>query len=93
MTIAIIGVPAGLSPQPWQLKELTEKKLVDFYEIFNNRVVLYYRQMAPSDAKTVNLDLKADIPGKYDAPASTAYLYYTNEHKHWTSINKLEIKE
>lgn len=93
MTLAIVGIPAGLSPQPWQLKELQEKKTVDFYEIKGNRVIFYYRQMQPQEERTIHLDLKADIPGIYEAPASSAYLYYTNEYKHWTSLNQVEIRK
>jgi hypothetical protein len=40
----------------------------------------------------INLDLKAYIPGNYESPASTAYLYYTNELKSWVGGNKVEIK-
>ncbi len=92
-TVAIIGIPAGLSAQPWQLKELLDKKIADYYEVIGNNVVLYYRQMAPSEIKTINLDLKAEIPGEYQAPASSAYLYYTNEFKCWTSVDKITIKK
>ncbi|WP_255494199.1 hypothetical protein [Hufsiella ginkgonis] len=31
MAVAKIGIPGGLSPQPWQLKELTEKNEVAYY--------------------------------------------------------------
>ena len=92
MTLAIIGLPAGLSAQPWQLKELIENKNIDFYEIIGNNVVFYYRQMRPEEVRVINLDLKADIPGNYESPASTAYLYYTNELKSWVGGNKVEIK-
>lgn len=92
MTIAIVGLPAGISPQPWQLKELQEKKVVDFYEVNGSSVVFYYRQMKPGEKRTINLDCKAEIPGFYTAPASRAYLYYTNEHKMWTSMKPLKIE-
>jgi hypothetical protein len=49
--------------------------------------------MAPKDVKEINLDLKAEMPGEYDAPASSAYLYYTNEYKTWTGADKLIIKK
>ncbi len=91
MTIAIVGLPAGLTAQPWQLKELLDKKTVDFYEIIGNNVVFYYRQMAPSESKTIHLDLKAEMPGEFDAPASSAYLYYTNEFKDWDSVETVTI--
>ncbi|KER09923.1 MAG: hypothetical protein HY22_08460 [[Candidatus Thermochlorobacteriaceae] bacterium GBChlB] len=91
MTVAIVGIPAGLSAQPWQLKELQEKKAFDFYEISGREVVFYYRQMLPDEVRDINLDLKADIPGRFEAPASRAYLYYTKEHKSWTAAEAIDI--
>lgn len=91
MTLAIIGLPAGLTPQPWQLKELQEKKVVDFYEVMGSDVVFYYRQMKPSEQKTINLDCKVEIAGTYIPPASRAYLYYTNEDKIWTGLKPVVI--
>lgn len=93
MTIAIVGLPAGLSPQPWQLKELKEKGTFDFYEVTGNNLVLYYRQMKPSEVRKIAFDLKADIAGNYAAPASCAYLYYTNEFKNWTAMEKVAVSE
>jgi hypothetical protein len=29
--------------------------------------------------------------GSYAAPASSAYLYYTNEHKTWIALDKIDI--
>jgi uncharacterized protein YfaS (alpha-2-macroglobulin family) len=90
-TMAIIGIPGGCSAQPWQLKEMQEKKLIDYYEISRNQLNIYYRQMAPNEIKTLNLDLKAEVQGKFLSPASNAYLYYTNEYKEWQSLQVLEI--
>jgi alpha-2-macroglobulin-like protein len=92
-TMAIIGIPAGFSVQPWQLKELQEKKVFDYYEIKGNNIAVYYRGMGPKAVKEINLDLKAEMPGEYDAPASAAYLYYTNEFKTWSSTDKVTIKK
>ncbi len=91
--IAIIGIPAGLSLQPWQLKELQDKKVFDYYEIIGSNLVLYYRGMGPKEERQINLDLKADIPGEYEAPASSAYLYYTNEYKTWDAGGKVVVKK
>lgn len=91
MTMAMIGIPAGLSVQAWQLKELQEKKVFDYYELFEGYVVLHYEQMTPNQSKTVHLDLKADVPGSYEAPASSAFLYYTNENKVWAQPERLVI--
>ncbi len=93
MTMGIVGLPSGMSAQPWQLKELLEKKQVDFYEIRGNFVYLYFRQMAPKEVKTIHLDLKAEIPGAYESPAASAYLYYTNEFKSWEEPVRVTIEK
>lgn len=91
-TIAIVGIPSGLSPQPWQLKELIEKKKVAYYEIYGSQIVFYFRELAPNMLKTIHLDLKADVPGLYRAPASSAYLYYTSEYKDWEAGTEILVK-
>jgi TonB family protein len=90
-TMAKVGIPSGLSLQPWQLKELQEKEVFDFYEIRKNYIYFYYRGMLPSEAKTIHLDLKAEIPGEYEAPANCSYLYYTDEFKDWSGGEKIII--
>ncbi|MCE7994751.1 MAG: TonB-dependent receptor plug domain-containing protein [Roseivirga sp.] len=91
MTMGIIGIPAGLSLQPWQLKEMQEKGVFDFYEITDGNLVVYYREMGPEAQHVINLDLKADIPGEYLGTASSAYLYYTDEFKHYTKGEKIVV--
>lgn len=92
MTVALIGIPGGLTPQHWQLKKLQEEKVCDYYEIHKNYIVLYFTEMGPSETKTIKLDLKADVPGIYKAPAGTAYLYYSNKEKVWIDGEKVEIE-
>lgn len=91
MTMVMVGIPAGLSLQAWQLKELQEKGVFDYYELFEGYAVFHYEQIKAKDNKTIHLDLKADIPGTYEAPASSAFLYYTNEHKTWAMPEKMVI--
>jgi hypothetical protein len=92
MAIAKIGIPAGLSLQPWQLKEIIEKNEATYYEIFDNYLVFYWMGFAPNETKKIALDLKADIPGNYKAKASTTFLYYTPEYKNWNEGEEIEIK-
>uniref|UniRef100_UPI00404A7726 TonB-dependent receptor plug domain-containing protein n=3 Tax=Flavobacterium sp. TaxID=239 RepID=UPI00404A7726 len=87
-----IGIPGGTSPEPWQLKELVEKEIVDYYEIFESELVFYFRSLNGSEVRNINLDLKAVVPGSYQGIASSAYLYYDNEAKIWNSGLKLEIE-
>ncbi|MGG9964179.1 TonB-dependent receptor plug domain-containing protein [Ferruginibacter sp. SUN106] len=93
MAIAKIGIPAGLAAQPWQLKELMEKNQAAYYEIFDNYLVFYWMGFAPNETKTINLDLKAEVPGTYKGKSGNTYLYYTPEYKHWNDGVEITIKE
>ena len=91
MTLARVGLPGGLVTQTWQLKELKDKGLIDFYETRPREVILYWRGMAPTAKKDIDLDLVAAVPGDYEAPASSAYLYYTAEDKAWAPPVKVSV--
>lgn len=91
MTLARIGIPGGLTSQDWQLKKLREDKLIAFYETRAREVILYFRDMQPNEEKKIPLDLVAQIPGTYEAPASSAYLYYTDDLKTWLDPLKVEV--
>jgi hypothetical protein len=91
MTLARVGIPGGLAFQTWQLDELKDKGAIDFFETREREVVLYFRSMAPKAVKEIDLDLLARVPGAYVAPASRAYLYYTDEHKHWVAPVQIEV--
>ncbi len=91
MTLARVGLPGGLVTQTWQLKELKDKGLIDFYETRPREVILYWRGMAPTAKKDIDLDLLAAVPGDYEAPASSAYLYYTAEDKAWAPPLKVSV--
>jgi len=90
-TMALVGIPAGLSLQPWQLKEMQEKQAFAFYELKDNYLILYYREMDASEKKTLSFDLKTEVPGVYSAPANAAYLYYGDEYKHWSEGATVQI--
>jgi hypothetical protein len=91
MTLARVGMPGGLTFQTWQLKELRDKGLIDFYETREREVILYFRALAPNAVKDVPLELMATVPGTFTAPASRAYLYYTAEHKFWVEPTTVTV--
>jgi hypothetical protein len=93
MTLARVGLPGGLGFQLWQLKELKQRGVIDFFETREREVVLYFRSLAPRAKKVVELELLARVPGRYVAPASRAYLYYTDEHKTWTAPLAIQIAD
>lgn len=91
MTLARVGLPGGLTFQTWQLQELRDKGVIDFYETRPREVILYFRSLAPNATKDVPLELLANVPGTFTAPASRAYLYYTNEHKAWVAPTTIKV--
>jgi hypothetical protein len=93
MTLARIGLPGGTVFQTWQLKELRDKGLVDFYETRPREVILYWRALPPGAKKDVDINLLAAVPGTYEAPASSAYLYYTAEDKTWVKPVAITIAQ
>jgi len=90
--IAIIGVPGGLEVRHDQLKELVKSGKIAAYEVKGREVVLYWRALSGGEKVELPLSLTAAIPGKYTAPASRAYLYYTDEHKQWVEPMAVTVK-
>jgi len=81
--VAIVGIPGGLEVRHDQLKELVKSGRIDAYEVMGREVVLYWRYIKENAKFDIPLSLVAAIPGTYTAPASRAYLYYTDEYKSW----------
>ncbi|MEO0723636.1 MAG: MG2 domain-containing protein [Bacteroidota bacterium] len=78
-----LALPAGLQWQNWQMEQMVERGLVDYYEIHGPYLVLYFAEIAPRELKQLNFDLVAVAPGYYQAPAANAYLYYRDHIKQW----------
>ena len=91
MTLAQIALPAGLSLSPVQLRQYQEEKQFDFYELNGQQLALYWRALAPSAKRTLSFDLKAELPGTYEAQASSVCLYYTPEQKVWRNTAAIRI--
>jgi len=89
--MAIIGIPAGTELQSYQLKELKDNGYFDYYEIQNNYLVLYFTELSPKKHQKIPIRLVATHSGTFQAPASSTYLYYESEHKHWITGPKPQI--
>lgn len=92
MVTAKIGIPAGLTLQNALLKDLTDKKQVSYYEIFDNYLVLYWEHFDAGEIKVINLDLKVEFAGEYTGKASNVYLYYMPEAKYWNEGLSVKIE-
>ncbi|MFZ6741998.1 MG2 domain-containing protein [Undibacterium sp. JH2W] len=91
MSLVRLGLPGGLTFQNWQLKEMREKGQIAFYETRAREVILYFRDMKPGEVKKLAVDLVATVPGSYTGPASSAYLYYNDTDKTWTTPLAIRI--
>jgi hypothetical protein len=92
MTVAILGLPAGLAlPDGFeQLKTLaalqengTKPGAISAWELRGRELVLYWRGLPPDAKISLDLDLVCRLPGNYRGPASRAYLYYDADKKFW----------
>ncbi len=90
--IALIGVPAGLEPHHDHLKEMVKSGRISAYEIKGRNIILYWRALKAGQKVQIPLVLVARVPGEYTAPASRAYLYYTDELVNWTDGLKVTVK-
>ncbi len=93
MPIAIIELPGGIEPRHAQLKELVKKGAIAHYDVDGQKVVLYWRALAPAEKIQVPLSVVASVPGKYTGNASQAYLYYADDSKKWVPGLKVMIEK
>ncbi|HMX41346.1 MAG TPA: hypothetical protein PKD78_13500, partial [Saprospiraceae bacterium] len=90
--MVVLGIPAGLTLQPWQLKKLMEEKRCDFYELWDGYAVFHFERLAAGESRTLDLDLRADVPGSFESPASQAFLYYQNDERVWSKPERLVVQ-
>jgi hypothetical protein len=91
MSVAIVGVPGGLEARADQLRELRAEGRIDAYELRGREIVLYWRGLSAGCTRVVPLSLLAAVPGSYTGPASRAYVYYTDERKHWAAPMQVTV--
>ncbi|MBV1860047.1 MAG: hypothetical protein KUG77_16660 [Nannocystaceae bacterium] len=91
MVVARVGIPGGLRYDTKQLDELVKDGRIDYYETREREVIAYFRAMKPKEQRAFDLHLLATVPGSYISPASSAYLYYTDEHRNYADGFAVEI--
>ena len=91
MTLAVVGLPAGLELPTNVLEDRQKAGDFDLWELRGRELVLYWRSLPPNAERRVRLDLVAAIPGTSSGPASRAYLYYTPEQKRWAGPLEIEV--
>ncbi|GAB4493105.1 MAG: hypothetical protein OHK0019_16360 [Saprospiraceae bacterium] len=89
--MVVLGIPAGLTLQPWQLKKLVDEKQCDSYELWDGFAVFHFEKIIANETRELHLDLRADVAGSFEAPASQAFLYYSNDQRVWSKPEKLAV--
>jgi uncharacterized protein YfaS (alpha-2-macroglobulin family) len=89
----ILSTPAGLQWQTWQLKEMKDRGEIDYYEMQDPYLVIYFAEIGAQATKKLQFDLTALIPGTYQAPAASAYLYYEDAARTWIPGEKIVIRD
>ena len=93
MITAKIGIPAGLTMDPKNLKAMAERNEIAYFEIFDNYLVLYWYNLNSKKNIQVNLDTKAEFAGKYTGKANHGFEYYYQQNYQWTNGVVAEILE
>ena len=91
MTVAVLGLPAGLEPRLDQLEALQRVGKIDYYETRPREVICYWRTLAPNEKIELKLDLIATVPGKFTGPAPRAFLHDAPDQKHGNEPLAVEI--
>ena len=90
--MAVIGIPAGLSLQSWQLLDMAKQRVFDHFELKDNYLIVYFESLPKGAEQDFHLDLKAEQAGYYQSPSAVAYPYYDAEQKTWASAPALHIR-
>lgn len=93
MITSKIGIPAGLTMDPKNLKTMMDKKEIAYFEIFDNYLVLYWYNLNAKKNIEVHLDTKAEFAGKYTGKANHAFEYYFQQNFQWTDGVVVEVTE
>ncbi len=90
--MAVIGIPAGLSLQSWQLLDMAKQRMFDHFELNDNYLIVYFESLSAGVERDFQLDLKAEQAGYYQSPSSVAYPYYDAEQKTWAAASSIHIR-
>jgi len=93
MMTAKIGIPAGLTMDPKNLKAMMDRREIAYFEIFDNYLILYWYHLDLKKSIEVHLDTKAEFAGKYTGKANHAFEYYYQQNYQWTDGVVVEISE
>ncbi len=91
-TVAVIALPAGVNVDPAELLFLKKNRVIDFYEITDGKLVLYFEEINSRQEIAFNLPLLCEIKGIFDIKGCCIYKYYQAENKSSYLPGRIVIK-
>ena len=77
--VATINIPETYQIATEELRDLSRKKVVDYYELNGNQLNLYFLELGPKEVKDIALNLTASFPGTYHSATHEVFEYYNPE--------------
>ncbi len=93
MSVARITTPAGVEVSDRELAALVERTEVDYYETTGREIILYFDELEAEASHRFRFSATADVPGRYEVPASVAYAYYRDESEwQWSETGEVKVR-
>jgi hypothetical protein len=93
VTVAVMGLPGGVSADEAQLKALQAAGTISAWELRGRELALFWRELAPAARLEVSVNLRCVVPGVYRGPASRAYVDGDGERVFWAAPVAISIAE
>jgi hypothetical protein len=77
--VATVNIPETYQISTEELRDLSRKKVVDYYELKGNELNLYFLELGPREIKEIALNLTAAYPGTYHTATHEVFEYYNPE--------------
>jgi len=87
-----LGVPPGFATGAEDFIGLLENKKIDKYSLTERQITVYLGTFQPGQVLEFSYQLRAKYPIKAKTPKSTAYEYYTPDHRDEVEPIEIEVK-
>jgi hypothetical protein len=93
MVMLDLGIPPGFTADAGDFAEMVGAKKVQKFSLTERQAILYLGDVEPNKEYTFKYTLKPKYPVKAKTPSSTAYEYYTPEHRATAAPVELVVEE
>lgn len=91
-TVCIMPLPTGAQLNPEQLKQLVDNGKIQYYEIRDNELHLYFLDIDPLSKRSIPINIRFSLPGKIVMPVMKTYQYYYPEAAHYSKVRWVDVE-